>query len=137
MQKKFSKKWKASRQPRKQRKYVFNAPLHIRKKFMSAHLSKELIKKYKRRNFPVRKGDKVVIMRGQFKGVSGEINLVNYKKIKLFIDGAQVLKKDGTKVFYPIHPSNVMIKELKLDDKVRKKAIERSILGKAFGEKIK
>ena len=125
MNKKFSRKWKSSKQPRKQRKYVFNAPLHIRHKFLSAHLAEELIKKYKKRNFPVKKGDKVLIMRGQFKGTSGVINKINIKKLRIYIDGAEVIKKDGTKTFYPIHPSKVMIKELSLDDKERKKAIER------------
>jgi large subunit ribosomal protein L24 len=130
MRTKFSNKWKASKQPRKQRKYVYNAPLHTRNKFMAAHLSEELMKKYKRRNFPVKKGDSVMIMRGQFKGKTGNINSVNYKKIKVYVDGAEMLKKDGTKAFYPIHPSNLMIKELDLKDKERKKAIERSLLEK-------
>ena len=31
-----------SKQPRKQRKFLYNAPLHVRRKIMSAHLSKEL-----------------------------------------------------------------------------------------------
>lgn len=96
---------------------------------MSAHLSEELIKKYKRRNIPVRKGDKVTIMRGQFKGKLGSINKVNLRKLRIYIDGAEVIKKDGTKAFYPIHPSNVLIKEINLEDKERKKAVERNIVG--------
>jgi large subunit ribosomal protein L24 len=125
----FSKKWIGSKQARKQRKYVANAPLNIKQKFMCSHLSEELIKKYKRRNLQVRKGDKVIIMRGQFKGKLGSINKVNLRKTRVFIDGAEFIKKDGTKSFYPIHPSNVMIKELSLDDKERKKSIERNIAG--------
>ncbi len=129
MKNKFSKKWIASTQPRKQRKYIANAPLNIKENLMSSHLSEELIKKYKRRNISVKKGDKVVIMRGQFKGKLGNINKVNLKKLRIFVDGAEMVKKDGTKAFYPIHPSNVMIKELNLEDKERKKAIERNIIG--------
>ena len=30
-----------------------------------------------------------------------------------------MIKKDGTKVFYPIHPSNLVVTELNLDDKKR------------------
>jgi large subunit ribosomal protein L24 len=59
----FSKSWKSSKQPRKQRKYLYNMDLHNVKKLMSAHLSKELMKKYGKRNIPIRKGDKVKIMR--------------------------------------------------------------------------
>ncbi|MBU2406429.1 MAG: 60S ribosomal protein L26, partial [Nanoarchaeota archaeon] len=35
------------------------------------------------------------------------------------------IRKDGTKAFYPIHPSNLMITELFLEDKKRKDALER------------
>ncbi len=62
MKKKFSDKWKASKLPRKQRKYLANAPLHIKRKFLSANLSKELRKKHGKRSIPIRKGDTVRIM---------------------------------------------------------------------------
>ncbi len=127
MRNKFSKKWISSTQPRKQRKYKANAPFNIRQKLMSSHLSEELIKKYKRRNVPVKKGDKVIIMRGQFKGKLGLINKVNLKKLRIYIDGTEMTKKDGTKAFYPVHPSNVLVKELNLEDKERKKSVERLI----------
>ena len=127
MKTKFSKKWTASKQVRKKRKYIANAPLNIKHKFLSSHLAKELIKKYKRRNFPVKKGDKVLVMSGQFKGITGNINKVNLRKTRIFVEGAEMIKKDGTKIFYPLHPSKVMIKELNLEDKERKKAIERLI----------
>ena len=68
MKQKFSIHWKSSKQPRKQRKYAANAPLHLRKKFVSANLSKDLRKKQGKRNIPLRKGDIVKIMRGKFKG---------------------------------------------------------------------
>lgn len=93
---------------------------------MAAHLSKELGKKYNRRSFPVRKGDKVKILRGQFKKKTGEITKVNLKTLKVYIDSVFITKRDGTKAFYPIYPSNLLITDLKLDDKERKKAIERT-----------
>ncbi|MEM4738276.1 MAG: 50S ribosomal protein L24, partial [Acidilobaceae archaeon] len=60
-----------SSQPRKQRLALFTAPLHTRQKLMSAPLSPELREKYGVKNLPVRKGDKVRIMRGDFKGHEG------------------------------------------------------------------
>ena len=63
----FSKLWIKSSQIRKQRKYRHNSPLHIKHKFLSSNLSKELRKEYKVRNIPVRKGDSVLILRGDFK----------------------------------------------------------------------
>ena len=127
MKKKFSKSWKSSKKPSKQRKYRYNAPLHIKHKFMSAHLSKELMKKYSKRNIPIRKGDRVKIMRGQFKKKTGEITKVNLKKLKVYVDNIFVTKRDGTKAFYPLPPSNLLITELKLEDKQRKKLLERGI----------
>ena len=119
MNKLFSKSWKASKQPRKQRKYLHNAPLHIRRKFFSALLSKELRKKFERRNLPLVKDDEVKIMRGKYKGKIGKITNVNRKKIRVYIDQAYKLKLDGNKSYYPIHPSNVMIINPNIKDKKR------------------
>ncbi|BAA30882.1 124aa long hypothetical 50S ribosomal protein L24 [Pyrococcus horikoshii OT3] len=114
-----------SKQPRKQRKFLYNAPLHVRQKMMSAPLSKELREKYKVRNLPVRVGDKVRIMRGDFKGYEGKVVEVDLKRYRIYVEGVTLRKVNGTEVFYPIHPSNVMIIELNLDDEKRKKIIER------------
>jgi len=118
--KKFSKSWASSKKPSKQRKYRLNAPLNIKRKFLSVHLSKELKLKYKTRNIVIRKNDKVKILRGQFKGKTGMIIKVITKKAKVFIEGIENNKKDGTKTYYPIEPSNIMITELNLTDKRRK-----------------
>jgi len=122
---KFSKSWKSSKQPRKQHKYRYNAPLHVRSRFMHVHLSKDLRKKYRKRSIGVRKGDAVSILRGQFKGKTGKVERVDLKQIKVYVTGVEILKKDGTKVLCPLEPSNLMIIELNLDDKKRIKSIER------------
>ncbi|MFH0936324.1 MAG: 50S ribosomal protein L24 [Candidatus Woesearchaeota archaeon] len=123
---KWSKHWKSSKQRRKQRKYRYNAPLHVRKKFLSVNLSKDLKKRYNTRNISLRKGDKVKVVRGQFKKHIGKVESLNYKKIRVYIEGINAVKKDGTKKFIPINPSNLMITELNLDDKERKKILERN-----------
>ena len=125
MKKKFSNFWKSSKQPRKQRKYRYNAPLHIRQKFMSSHLSKELRKKYKTRSLGLRKGDKVKVMRGQFKNHVGAVDRIDLKKTEVYVGGIEITKKDGSKTTHPIDPSNLLITELNLDDKLRQKIIER------------
>ncbi len=119
MKKKFSTTWKASKQPRKQRKYAANAPLHLRKKMLSVNLSKELKKKYGKRNIPVRKGDKVKILRGKFKKKQGKVNEVKLKISKVVIENIQIKKKDGSKVNVRLRPSNLQIIELNLEDKKR------------------
>jgi len=125
MKRKFSTQWKSSKQRRKQRKYRHNAPLHIKHKFMSAHLSKELMKKYNTRSIPLRKGDTVKIVRGNFKNHVGKIEKIFLKKTRVYIEGAQIVKKGGAKIFYPIVPSNAIITNLNLEDKRRQKIIQR------------
>ncbi|MCS3900509.1 50S ribosomal protein L24 [Methanococcus voltae] len=104
----------SSKQPRKQRKALYNAPLHLRNNLMSAMLSKELKEKLNKNSIPLKKGDLVKVMRGNFKGVEGEVTSVNYKNYNVVVAGVVNKKQDGTEKSYPIHPSNVMI--VKLDD---------------------
>jgi len=125
MKTKWSMKWKSSVQPRKQRKFIHNAPLHIVRKMFSVLLSKELRTKHVKRNIIVRKGDKVKILRGQFKGKVTTVETVSYARRKIFLTDVAVVKKDGNKVPYSIHPSNLMILEMDLADKKRKKSVER------------
>lgn len=125
MNKKFSTEWKKSKSIAKQRKYAMNAPLHIKGNFLRSTFSKELREKYAKRNFGVRKGDKVTVLRGNFKGKSGKVENVSLRERKLFISGVESIKKDGSKSMYPINPSNVKIIELNLDDKKRKEVLMR------------
>jgi len=126
MKQAFSRNWNASVQPRKQRKFGYHAPLNIKGIFLNAHLSKELRTKYGTRSIRVRKGDSVKVMRGQFKGTSGKVERIALKKTRVYVSGVEFIKKDGTKLLYPLHPSNLMITGLGLDDKKRRKALERT-----------
>ncbi|QDA30772.1 50S ribosomal protein L24 [Thermococcus indicus] len=114
-----------TRQPRKQRKFLYNAPLHLRSKVMAATLSEDLRNKYGVRSLPIREGDKVRVMRGDFKGKEGKVVEVDLKRYRIHVEGVTHKKTDGTEVFYPLHPSNVMIIELNLDDERREKIIKR------------
>lgn len=125
MKKEFSSAWVGSSQTRKQRKYRYNAPLHLRHKMISANLSKELRKSYGKRNIPLRKDDEVKIMVGEFKGKKGKVESIDLKKLKLKIAGIFRTKKDGSKIAVIFDPSNLQIIELNLSDKKRKEALER------------
>jgi len=118
-----------SKKPRKQRKFLYNAPLHLRRKMISAHLSKELREQYKRRSLPLRKGDEVKVMRGEFKGTVGKIVKIDTKKYKVYIDTVKKKRSVGTEYLVPISPSNLMIVKLNLDDKYRLKMLERGKSG--------
>ena len=127
--KEWSRMWKSSRKARKQRKYRFNAPLHIKRKFLGSHLSKALRQKYGTRNMAIVKGDKVKIARGQFRGQSGKVEDVDVKRVVIFISGIEIQKKDGSKSRPPITPSNVIITELNLEDKKRNEILQRKKKG--------
>ena len=121
MKKKFSTAWNSSKQPRKQRKYRVKAPLHVKQKLLGAHLSKELREKHATRSLAVITGDKVKVLRGQFRKKEGKVERIDVKALKVYVTGIDSIKKDGSKALYPLNPSNLMITDLNLDDKKRLK----------------
>ena len=125
---------KTSSKPSKQRKLLFQAPDHIRYKHFAAPLSPELRKTYGIRRLPVRRGDTVRVMRGDYKGFEGKISRVDRKKYRIYIEGLTREKVDGTAVFVPVHPSKVMITKLNLEDKWRRLILERKKKGKGAEE---
>lgn len=113
------------KRPGKQRKRVFNAPAHLRHKFLAAPLSAELVSSKGAKTMPLRKGDTVRVMRGDHAGFEGKVSRVDLKNYRIFLEGLSREKVDGTNVFVSIHPSKVMIRNLNLDDKWRKSVVER------------
>lgn len=125
MKKLFSTRWKSSKQPRKQRKYRYNAPLHIRQKLVSSHLSPDLRKLYTRRALPLRRGDEVLVVRGEHKGRKGKVGRINLKTLKVFVENIKRKKANGQEVYIPLDPSNLMIINTNMDDKKRLKIVRR------------
>jgi large subunit ribosomal protein L24 len=113
-----------SSKPSKQRKLLTQAPNHRRGKFFSAPLSFDLAVKHDRKSVPLRKGDKVKVMRGDYREMEGKIHSVNRKKYKITIDGVTKEKADGSTYFVPIHPSNVMVTKLDTGDKWRNQRLQ-------------
>ncbi|RLF29073.1 MAG: 50S ribosomal protein L24 [Thermoplasmata archaeon] len=116
-----------STKPRKQRKNLFNAPLHKKRKWLAAHLAENLLLKYDRRSIPVIKGDTVKIMRGSFRGHEEKIARVNVKKGYVEVEGVTMIKADGKKIAKPIHPSNLLITKLNLTDRWRRMKLEKGL----------
>jgi large subunit ribosomal protein L24 len=112
---------------RKQRKRAFNAPLHVRRKMLSAHLASKYLEDEKSvypRAIPVRKGDTVYIMRGDDKGKEGKVATVDYRGGIITVEGITHAKADGKQVAKKIHPSNVMITKIDDSDAWRKGKLE-------------
>jgi large subunit ribosomal protein L24 len=112
----WSKTWKSSTDPQKQRKYRENAPQHVKDNFISANLSHSLRDELGTRNLGVRNGDRVRVMRGDRKGAEGIVNRIDRENERVYIDGVEKESVDGSKHQLPIRPSNVQIRSLNLDD---------------------
>lgn len=124
--KEWSTAWKASMKPRKQRNYKKNAPLHTLSKFMHMHLSKELRKKVGSRQMLVHKDDKVRIVVGNFRKKEGKVVKVDLKRGKIFVEGIERSKKDGSKTRIPLEVSNCMLIALEKEEKrIKKKKAEK------------
>jgi large subunit ribosomal protein L24 len=89
-----------------------------------SNLSKDLRGKYSKRSAKPRKGDTVKILRGEFKGIEGKVTAVNHHKGTITVEGVTKEKIAGGTSPVPINASKVMITNLVLEDKLRKKKLE-------------
>jgi large subunit ribosomal protein L24 len=137
MKKKYSSKWISSKQPRKQRKYRANAPLHVRQKMASSHLAKDLRGQYKRRSAPIRKGDEVRVMSGEPKGKYGKVERVDLKSMRVFVENIKARKANGQEMPVAIDPSNILILKIGSDDKKRFASLGRKLKAAEKDVKIK
>lgn len=110
----------SSIQPRKQRKALYTAPLHVRRKQIASHLSEELLLKYNVRRTPLVSGDEVRVLRGDKKGAHGKVVDIDTKRRKVTVEGITHKKADGTDVALPLDASNLLITKLNLEDKRRR-----------------
>ena len=98
-----------SKQPRKQRRALQNLKNHQVSKIFTAPLDESLQEVYGIKRIPVRVGDSVRIVRGEFVGVEGKVNSLNKKTRRLIIEECVLQKKSGENYFVPIAVSNVLI----------------------------
>ena len=119
-----------SKQPRKQRKALYNYKNHERSKLFSTRVADFLRDEYGIKKLPVRVGDQVRVCKGEFKDFEGEVLEIT-KNVRCKIKEAQFEKSDGTQFHPAIHVSNLVItkfaKEKKLDP-WRAQMIERKAL---------
>jgi large subunit ribosomal protein L24 len=114
----------ASTQPRKQRKYRYNAPLHVRGRFLNAPLSAELREKYGRRSARIILGDTVKVVRGDFAGEEGIVDMIDTQNGRIVVHGVAITRADGTEVPRPVNASNACITKLNLKDSRRGEKLE-------------
>lgn len=115
----WSKEWKSSTNPSKQRKYRQNAPLHVKEKIVSANVSPELRDELNTRSIPLRRGDQVRVMRGDKSGQEGIISNIDRENEKVYVNGVEIERNDGTVKNAPLRPSNLQITAMNVDDDKR------------------
>jgi len=125
----WSRSWKSSTDPQKQRKYRQNAPQHVKDNFISANLSHNLRDELGTRNLGIRNGDRVRVMRGDRKGAEGIVNNIDRENERVYIDGVEKEAVDGSVHQIPLRPSNVQIQSLNLGDEERLDKFEVSDFG--------
>ncbi|MFH1056439.1 MAG: 50S ribosomal protein L24, partial [Candidatus Micrarchaeota archaeon] len=102
----------SSSKPRKKRLALYNAPLHERQKLVAAHLSRELRKQLKKRSLPVRKGDRVFLLKGRFKKKQGLVARVDLENSEVFVEGIVLKTQRGKEKLAPMRASNLVLLEL-------------------------
>ena len=122
----------SSKQPRKQRLARYTAPYHRRHREMSSPIDKGLRERQLSRGFmypramPVKRGDRVMIVRGEGKSKSATaVSLVDRKARKVYVEGFTYFKSDGTELQRPIDASNLVIINPDWSDIRRRKILNR------------
>lgn len=116
---------KGIRKPSTARRRRYNAPNHIKRKFLSAPLSPSLRVEYGTRSMPVIVDDTVSITKGDRKLSEGKVLRVNTAESKVYIEGVTRTRQDGSTVQIPVRAENVIITRLNLNDKWRRDILER------------
>jgi large subunit ribosomal protein L24 len=91
---------------------------------LKCRLDEFLQEEYGMRSMVIKKGDLVRVMRGQFRDTEGKVTVVDYRAIRVHLENATVTRADGKEANIPVHPSNLMLVKLELDDD-RKKLLEK------------
>ena len=101
-----------SKQPRKKRKALYLTALHSARRLLHSNVSDELRKKIERRSVLVSKGDRVKIMRGSNRNVTGKVTEVDYKRRVVFVEGVSSEGRRSKKQSpTPIDPSKLQVLE--------------------------
>jgi large subunit ribosomal protein L24 len=106
------------------KRMLYTASKPLLSKQLGSPLSKDLKEKYQCKSIRVVDGDSVKVLRGEFKGIEGKVTRVSTEKRGIAIEGIKREKLKGGNVDIYIHPSNVIITSLNLEDKWRQNKLE-------------
>ncbi|MCJ7647697.1 MAG: 50S ribosomal protein L24 [Candidatus Lokiarchaeota archaeon] len=119
-----------STQPRKQRKALYNYRNDQRSKLLSTRVADFLREAYGIKKLPLRVGDDVRVLRGEFKDFEGEVITI-MKNQRVQVKECVFDKNDGTQFHPSIHVSKLVITKFGDERKMdpwRARIIERKAL---------
>jgi large subunit ribosomal protein L24 len=119
-----------SKQPRKQRKALYNYKNHHRSNLLTTRVADFVREEYGIKSLPIRVGDNVRVVKGEFKDFEGEVTEVA-KDLRVEIKEVTFDKADGTQFHPTIHISKLIITKLGKEKKLdpwRAKIIDRKAL---------
>jgi ribosomal protein uL24 len=114
-----------AKKPSTVRRRMYNAPMHRRRKRVSAPLSPNLRAEHGTRSMPIVEDDTVSITKGDRRLSEGRVLRVDTKNTRIYVEGVTRTRQDGSTVQIPIRPENVMITRLNLKDAFRRSVLER------------
>ena len=110
--------------PRRQRKAVFTADLFERHRRMAVPLSRELRRRYGRRQLTVRKGDTVRVLTGSYKGREERVAKVVLRGYSVTLDNVTGKTADAKLKPLAIRPSHLLLTKLNLADPWRRRLLK-------------
>ena len=123
--------------PRRQRRAFFEAPTSERRRRMAVPLSRELRRRFRRRNVPVRKGDTVRVLSGSFAGREERVARVSRRDYSVTLDNVTLKTAEEKLKPLALRMSHLVITRLNLADPWRRRSLrlrEEDVTAEERGE---
>ncbi len=124
-----------SKKPVKQRNALRNVKNHQVSKLFTVPLDEGLQIEHGVKRMPLRVGDSVRIISGEFEGIEGKLLSIDKKTRKVTIEEATLQKRDGSNYYVPIAVSKLIL--TKFEEKKAKKKIDSWRLERMMDRKMK
>ena len=111
------------RSPRRQRRALYNAPTAERRRRMTVPLSRELRRRFQRRNVPVRKGDTVRVLSGSYAGREERVAKISRRSYSVTLENVTLKTAEEKLTPLGLRPAHLVITRLNLADPWRRRSL--------------
>jgi len=109
--------------PRRQRRALYTASTSQRRRRMTVPLSRELRRRFQRRNVPVRKGDTVRVLSGSFAGREERVAKISRRDYSVTLDNVTLKTAEEKLKPLALRTSHLVITRLNLADPWRRRSL--------------